>query len=729
MKLKNLLWCCLMLLAFPLTASADLVGLEGAGSAESPYLISSCADWIIAAQNATDEHYFLTQSLDCSEIDTPNAVIFKNAFEGNFDGNFNVITVNINDGGVDDLSYLEGEDNSLFGAFGLFRFFKDGEISNLGVTGDFNITSVFEGGQFQYIDVGGMVGSMGYLETNPILTNVFSNVNINTVDGVYVGGLVGYLNGGEIHKSYVGNVDVDSQSTVGGFIGLFDAGLIKDSYTRASVTSTIASTGGFVASMTGGSIENSFAEGGTINAVADGAGGFVGIFANGSIEKSFSSNSVTGDKFVGGFVGLAFGGTISDSYSFSSATGNDMVGGFVASMGRDGQPGNASISRSYATGASIGALNAGGFAGVLVGGTIDESYYNTDTTSQTYSAGPGVTALTDEEFKDPTKFEGFDMTEVWSTYTDTSNGFFVATLNGYPYLRVFEDELSAREGVINITANSATIVGDVFTNIETDSTYNFLLAKSSDEVNFANFDPELVTVSETISPQFNLGLYSYDFTGLDCGTSYDFVFFPATNIFGPIDYDNVYSFETSACPVVEEVRSGGGGSGSRAKPKSLSYEEEVANAVEIELITKDPLAQVNKCEALTMMSRAFEWEVPAVSVKSQFSDVPDWCQSVADFAFERGVVKGRESNILGLDSPMSRYEMAVMVHRELLTQNFDFNSSKSVPEFSDNLVDWAKLQVLELAKSEFVKGFSDGSFGGQSPVIKQDFAVVLLRAM
>jgi hypothetical protein len=50
-------------------------------------------------------------------------------------------------------------------------------------------------------------------------------------------------------------------------------------------------------------------------------------------------------------------------------------------------------------------------------------------------------------------------------------------------------------------------------------------------------------------------------------------------------------------------------------------------------------------------------------------------------------------------------------------------------EFIDELVDWATAQVTALAKVEFVKGFSDGNFGGGSPVIKQDFAVVLLRSM
>jgi hypothetical protein len=128
-----------------------------------------------------------------------------------------------------------------------------------------------------------------------------------------------------------------------------------------------------------------------------------------------------------------------------------------------------------------------------------------------------------------------------------------------------------------------------------------------------------------------------------------------------------------------------------------------------------------------MMARAFEWKLASDPVVSQFTDVPEWCQSVADFAFKRGVVEGREPSILGLDSPMSRYEMAVMIHRELAIQNFEFESTEDSKVFTDELVDWAKKQVLEMTKAEFIKGFADGSFGGANPVIKQDFAVVLLR--
>jgi hypothetical protein len=721
MKLKNLFVSLLFLLSFPLTVSADLTVLEGAGTSESPYLINNCDDWIVAAQNATNQYFELTTSIDCSAIDTPNLVIFKNAFEGNFDGNNNVITVSIDDNGIDDLSYLEGEETSLFGSFGLFRFFKNGVIANLGVAGQYNITSILEGGDYQYIDVGGMVGSMGYTATTPLLNNVFSTVDITTVDGSYVGGLVGYLNGGTIRNSYVGEIEVNSQTTVGGFIGLFDAGTIERSYTRASVNSTLTSTGGFVSAMTGGTIRNSYALGGTVTGVGNEAGGFVGVQSGGLIDTAFSNNTVTGADFVGGFIGQAIGGDIEDAYSSSSVTGADYVGGFVGSLGRSlGAPGNSEITRAYANGLVTGDETGGFAAKNYGGGTVADSYWNTDSTGQLTSAEL-ATDLSDLEFKDSAFFVDWDFVEDWAVDSE-SNG-------GYPYFKEFENDLAGRDGVINITANSATLVGDIFNSIKTDSTYKFFVAKTSDEINFAAFDDNLVIDSALISPIFNIAVHTADLTGLECGTSYDFVFVPTSNFFGPIDYSGRRTFETSACPVVEEVRSSGGGSGSRAKPKSLTYEEEIEKAIEIELITKDPLAEVNKCEALTMMSRAFEWEVPTSPVESRFSDVPEWCQSVAEFAFKRGVVKGRESTLLGLDSPMSRYEMAVMIHRELTIQTFDFDQTNSASEFTDSLVSWAKVQVLDLANAEFVKGFADDSFGGQSPVIKQDFAVVLLRSM
>jgi hypothetical protein len=175
-----------------------------------------------------------------------------------------------------------------------------------------------------------------------------------------------------------------------------------------------------------------------------------------------------------------------------------------------------------------------------------------------------------------------------------------------------------------------------------------------------------------------------------------------------------------------------GGSGSRTNKNlnnqdstSLSYSQEVAEVLAREIITKEPASQTNKCEALVMMSRVFNWQMPSVS-NTKFDDVPDWCVNVASFAVNRGVVQGRTATKLGMETPVTRDEIAVMLYRELKTLDYKFAGSEVVT-FTDTLTQWAAEAITALAKESIIKGFANGEFGGQKQILKQDFGVMLLR--
>lgn len=183
------------------------------------------------------------------------------------------------------------------------------------------------------------------------------------------------------------------------------------------------------------------------------------------------------------------------------------------------------------------------------------------------------------------------------------------------------------------------------------------------------------------------------------------------------------------------VSGGGGSSGSKSPSKvavsensvegELDYNQEVAEVLSKGIVTVNPTKETNKCEALTMMSRVFGWSVPTVS-STMFEDVPNWCVSVAEFARQNGIVKGRSATMLGLDGSVSRYEVAVMIHRELVKQKYEFKNGQSIA-FSDPIVSWAQEAVTALSKEGIIKGFSDGTFGGEKSILKQDLGVMLLR--
>ena len=77
---------------------------------------------------------------------------------------------------------------------------------------------------------------------------------------------------------------------------------------------------------------------------------------------------------------------------------------------------------------------------------------------------------------------------------------------------------------------------------------------------------------------------------------------------------------------------------------------------------------------------------------------------------------------------MSRYEAAVMIYRELKRQGYVYLGSTEVT-FADEIINWAAEAVEKLVAEEIVKGFADGTFGGEKSIIKQDLAVILLRTL
>ncbi len=142
-------------------------------------------------------------------------------------------------------------------------------------------------------------------------------------------------------------------------------------------------------------------------------------YNTGNISNTYSTGNVTGNNFVGSLVGTSNNGDISNSYSTGNVTGNLAVGGIAGSNTGD-------ISNSYSTGNVTGNSSVGGLLGSNTsGGTVSNSYWNTETSEQVTSAGSNASfGKTSAEMKIEATFLGWDFTDTWKI-----------KFNSYPILK------------------------------------------------------------------------------------------------------------------------------------------------------------------------------------------------------------------------------------------------------------------------------------------------------
>jgi hypothetical protein len=351
---------------------------------------------------------------------------------------------------------------------------------NSGIISDSSTTGIVKSSDY---NAGGLVGT-NYGE----ITNCFSEADLAPItvasDGYpyQMGGLVGYNSGGTIENSHAkGNVN--GWETIGGLVGENSGGLVVNSYAVGDVSGNEEYIGGLVGTNGYNStIRNSYATG-TVSGVYS-VGGLIG-YNNSLVEGSYhKTGTVTGLQRIGGLVGDN-SGTISESYSESNISGNQYLGGLsgysgygeirfsyatgnvsatsgvrVAVGGLVGSAQNTSINDCYAIGTVSGGSEVGGLVGYLsiessvancyatgqvsgsssVGGligskttsdvipTVDDSYYDSETTSQSDNSGKGIPKTTTEM-------------KTLSTYTDTGWNFETfwginpLENGGYPFLR------------------------------------------------------------------------------------------------------------------------------------------------------------------------------------------------------------------------------------------------------------------------------------------------------
>ncbi|MCL2283665.1 MAG: hypothetical protein FWC26_10175 [Fibromonadales bacterium] len=255
---------------------------------------------------------------------------------------------------------FDGQDKFIFGLYvsgvqyaGLFGYVANGDIKNVGVSGDV------------FIPCSG-----------------------------YSGVLAGYASGITITNSYA----------------------IGEAYSTATnYQSCTPYSGGLVGyAINNSAISNSYA---VINVYGSNySGGLAGYFG-GNITNSYASGNVSASAYMNGYSGgLAgyFGGSITDSYANNDVSvyvsyGTGRSGGLAGSF-------SGNITNSYAIGnisASANTSYSGGLVGQANGITATGSYYNSETSGQSDNSGKG-TPKTTAEMKTQSTYEGWDFTDTWA---------------------------------------------------------------------------------------------------------------------------------------------------------------------------------------------------------------------------------------------------------------------------------------------------------------------------
>ncbi len=254
--------------------------------------------------------------------------------------------------------------------------------------------------------------------------------------------------------------ELDATTNLGGLVGQSNDSNITHSYADVEINAASGRVGGLVGWATNTTISHSYAEG----EVSGGAqtGGLVGISVSSNISQSFANVDIqSSDKEIGGLVGR-LNGSIMQSYATGnvSSTGDD-VGGLV---GRN-QSGN--IDQSYATGEVTGNNHVGGLIGRFAGAsTVNNSYWNRETSMQTSSAGlPDTSGLTSAEMMQMANFTGFDITDsgggstVWRIYEGQTTPLLTSFLTE---LTLTADDVTKTYDGNPFGAGDATVTGDTF---------------------------------------------------------------------------------------------------------------------------------------------------------------------------------------------------------------------------------------------------------------------------
>jgi hypothetical protein len=147
----------------------------------------------------------------------------------------------------------------------------------------------------------------------------------------------------------------------------------------------------------------------------------------------------------------------------------------------------------------------------------------------------------------------------------------------------------------------------------------------------------------------------------------------------------------------------------------------------------NPTSQVTRAEFLKTLMNSFD--LLDESAKPSFSDVKEgtWYSTPIASAHKLGIVKGKANGTFGPNEPITREEMAVMIHR--LAGNLNVTLSTEEEDDSAKFVDLENLSsesssaVEAVRKGGLITGMPDGRFIPNGQTTRAQAVTVIYRLL
>ncbi|KAA9000986.1 cellulose-binding protein [Paenibacillus spiritus] len=138
-----------------------------------------------------------------------------------------------------------------------------------------------------------------------------------------------------------------------------------------------------------------------------------------------------------------------------------------------------------------------------------------------------------------------------------------------------------------------------------------------------------------------------------------------------------------------------------------------------------PAGTVTRAQFAQMLTLALDLEAPGAS--APFSDVKAgaWYSEAVAAAQKSGIVQGRSDGTFGVNEPITRQDMAVMIDKALKQQNADLSASAASFKDSAAISAYALESVDRLAAAGLISGQGDGLFAPKASATRAEAAVLI----
>ncbi|WP_168121599.1 S-layer homology domain-containing protein [Paenibacillus sp. HB172176] len=145
----------------------------------------------------------------------------------------------------------------------------------------------------------------------------------------------------------------------------------------------------------------------------------------------------------------------------------------------------------------------------------------------------------------------------------------------------------------------------------------------------------------------------------------------------------------------------------------------------------DPDGSVTRAQFITMLMNAFDLNDPAAVTK--FADVlpATWYYTPVASAEQLGIVEGKSESFFGIDDPVSRQDMAVMLFRAMKVLNLQLEGKAEQAVFADqsSISPYAVQAVRSMQEAGIIQGVGEGKFAPEAQATRAQAAVIIYRLL